>query len=252
MMSRKSESLFAAILVACAAATAQAQSVIVIGDFDGLPNNTASPQGWTGQNAATTASFNSPPAPAGVATTGTGAMSLAAGTNFVWAVRLDNGARPTLGADLLSNPLLKMDVTWITSQWVDSTPADTTDNWAKWEKIAINDNTGWQEVSMTAASDPVNPSFPGSWDSVNFGAAHTRTLTYDTRIADGGAPMAIDPAGFVQLWIATNMSATSFPQGSRFWVDNIRLEQIPEPGTLALLAMGGSALAMIRRRHRRG
>lgn len=248
-MSRKPASLFAAILVACAAAAAQAQSVIVIGDFDGLPNNTASPQGWIGQNGATTASFNSPPAPAGVATTGTGAMSVATGTNFVWAIRLDNNARPTLGADILSHPILKADVTWVTSQWTDSTPADTTDNWAKWEKVAVNDNTSWQESNLTI--DAVNPSFPGSWDSVNFGATHTRTIGWDLSTDSGGNPMLIDTTGFVQLWIATNMSSSAFPQGSRFWIDNIRLEEkIPEPGTLALIAIGGSALAVIRRRGR--
>jgi hypothetical protein len=245
-MARKRLSLFAAVLAVCLGASAYAQSVIVIGDFEGLPNNTANPEGWTGQNGAVTASFNSPPAPAGVATSGTGAMSVVPGTNFVWAIRLDNGARPTLGADLISHPILKMDVTWVTSQWVDSTPGDTTDNWAKWEKLAINDNTGWQERDVT--NDPVNPSFPGSWDSVNFGATHTRTLTYDTRFANGNVPMAIDPAGFVQLWIATNMSNTSFPNGNRFWVDNIRLET-PEPGSLGLIAFAG-VLPLVRRRLR--
>jgi hypothetical protein len=45
------------------------------------------------------------------------------------------------------------------------------------------------------------------------------------------------------------MSATAFPQGSRFWVDNIRLEAIPEPGTFALCAIGG-ALALVGRRRR--
>ncbi len=244
MIPRTSVSLFAAILAACVCASAHAQSVIVIGDFEG-PNNSGAVDGWTGQNATTVANFNVSPQ----ATSGTGAMSVVTPTNFVWAIRLDNGGRPTLGADLLSHPLLKMDVTWITNQWTDSTPGDTTDNWAKWEKLAINDNTGWQEVSLTAAGDPVNPSFPGSWDSVNFGASHTRTLTYDTRIADGGAPMAIDTTGFVQLWIATNMSNTSFPQGSRFWVDNIRLCEIPEPSSLAL--GGVAALGLLRARRRK-
>lgn len=239
MMSRRFACLFA-VIAACAISTAHAQSVIVIGDFEGLANNTANPEGWTGQNGATAASFNNPPGFG--ATTGTGAMSVATGTNFVWAFRLDNNARPTLGADILSHPILKADVTWVTSQWPDSTPGDTTENWAKIDVVAVNDNTGWEQVPGTI--DTANPGFPGSWDSVNFGATHTRTVGWDL------STMAIDTAGFVQLWMSTNMSNTSFPNGSRFWIDNIRLEQaIPEPTTFGLAAIGG-ALALAARRRR--
>jgi hypothetical protein len=245
MMRRKFLALLATML-ACGGSLTHAQSTIVIGDFDGLPNNTPDPQGWqidfgipAGQG--TAASFNF----ASAATTGTGALSLVSPTNFRWALVLDNSDRPTLGADLLSHPILKMDVTWVAAQWTDSTPADPNDNWAKWEKLSINDNTGWQEVNIT--NDPANPSFPGSWDSVNWGPTHTRTLTYDTRTDIGGAPMAIDPTGFVQLHLAVNMSNTSFPQGGRFWVDNIRLELVPEPTGAALVAMLG-VLPLVRRR----
>jgi hypothetical protein len=246
MMSRNCFGLFAAVLAAAAVSSAHAQSVIVIGDFE-VANNTPNPDGWEGQNGAVATGFQN----ANASTAGTGAMSVVTGTNFVWALQLNNDDRATLGADLISHPILKMDVTWqgYAAQWPDSTPADPNDNWAKWEKIAINDNTGWQEVALLAAGDPVNPAFPGSWDSTNFADPHTRTLTYDTRTAIGGAPMAIDPAGFIQLWIATNMSNTAFPNGARFWVDNIRLEQIPEPSALALVSMGG-VMALVRRRRR--
>ncbi len=245
MMRRRFFALLATML-ACAGSLAHAQSTIVIGDFDGLPNNTPNPQGWqtdfdipAGMGSA--ASFLFP----GAVTTGDGALSLVTPTNFRWALTLDNGDRPTLGADLLSHPILKMDVTWVANQWTDSTPADTTDNWAKWEKLSINDTTGWQEVNIT--TDTANPSFPGSWDSVNWGATHTRTLTNDLRTDNGGQPMAIDTTGFVQLHLAINMSNTSFPQGGRFWVDNRRLEAIPEPAGLALVAMLG-ILPVMRRR----
>jgi hypothetical protein len=80
---------------------------------------------------------------------------------------------------------------------------------------------------------------------VNWGATHTRTLTYDLRTDNGGQPMAIDTTGFVQLHLAINMSNTSFPQGGRFWVDNIRL--VPEPAGLALVAMLGFLPVMRRR-----
>lgn len=230
MMSKRLFAFFAVLLTACATATAQ--SVIVIGNFEGT-SNSGQTDGWTGQNGAAVQNFNFPSA----ATLGSGALSVVAPTNYVWGLRLDNNARPTLGADILSHPLLMADVTWVASQWSDSTPGDTTDNWAKWEKLAINDNTGWEESPIS--NDPVNPSFPGSWDTVNFGAVHTRTLSWNL------TGQVIDTSGFVQLWIGTNMSSTSFPQGARYWIDNIRLVA-PEPSSFALLGLG--ALGLIRRR----
>src|SRR5262245_27301257 len=145
MMLRKSVSLFAAILAVCAVASPQAQGTVVIGDFVGT-NNTNQTDGWTAQNGATINNNNF----AAATTLNTGAMFVLSPTNFQWAIRLDNGARPTLGADILANPILKADVSWTASQWTDNTPADTTDNWAQWNKVAINSNLGWQERAISA------------------------------------------------------------------------------------------------------
>lgn len=245
MMSRKYALLFAAIVMASTASMVVAQSTIVIGDFEGLANNTLNPEGWTA-TAGTAASFNSPPAPAGVATVGTGAMSLV--SSGFWALQYTNGSRPTLGADLLSHPILKFDVTVVPSQWADSTPADLTDNWARIaEKLAINDNTGWQEVGLTAAGDPANPGFPGGWDiDPSVTTPQTRTLTFDLRTDLNNNPMAIDVTGFVQLNVAANVSSTSFPQGGRFWIDNVRL--IPEPASLSLAGLAGLVGFAMKRR----
>jgi hypothetical protein len=248
MMARTCLSLFATLLAICAAAAVHAQSTIVIGNFEGLPNNTLDPEGWVQQSSSVAASFNSPPAPAGVATSGTGAMSLV--TKGFWAVRLDNGARPTLGADLLSHPILKFDVSIVPSQWTDATAADNTDNWARIaEKISINDNTGWQEVLLMAAGDPASPGFPGGFNiDPAASGVQTRTLTLDTRTDAGGNPMNIDATGFVQLWISANMSSASFPNGGRFWIDNIRLVAVPEPATAGLACVAGLFIAAVRRR----
>ena len=189
------------------------------------------------------------------ATNGTYALNVANNLSgagkFRWNIILDNNDIPNLGALLIANPILKVDVSWITDEWKpDSTPADLNDDWAKWEKLSINDTTGWQEVNVT--TDTANPSFPGSWDANNFGANHTRTLTYDTRTAIGGAPMAIDPNGFIQLYLATNYSGkyAKNAAGGSFWIDNIRLDPVPEPTSLAMIG-AAALLPAIRRRIRR-
>jgi hypothetical protein len=248
-------SVFAALWAIGALVAATGHAQVVIGNFEG-----GSLDGWD-------PAFDVEAGPdpmlfsdnfygATTATNGTYALNVA---NFVrgpgkfrWNIVLEGGDFPNLAALLVANPILKMDVSWVTDEWLpDSTPADPNDDWAKWEKLSINDNTGWQEVNVT--TDPVNPGFPGSWDANNFGASHTRTLTYDTRTDVNGMPMNIDTGGFVQIYLATNYSGkylTNQPGGS-FWIDNIRLEPIPEPTSLAMAAMIG-VLPVVRRRFGRG
>src|SRR5688572_6691978 len=176
MMSKKFLCLFMASALGVICAACQAQAAVLLGNFEGA-NNTNT-DGWDGQNGATVANFNNFQT---TATLGTAALAVTApattGNGFVWAIMLDNNDRPTLGADILANPKLQADVTWVKSQWPDSTPADNTENWAKWDIVAVNDNTGWQQVGATG--DTNNPGFPGSWDSVNFPDVDTRTVTWD-------------------------------------------------------------------------
>lgn len=249
MMLRRS--VWAGLWCAAALCTATSYAQVVIGNFEG-----GSLDGWDPafdvEAGMDDVLFSDNFYGSTTATNGSYALNIA---NFVrgpgkfrWNIVLTGGDFPNLGSLLLANPILKMDVTWVTDEWLpDSTPADLNDDWAKWENLSINDSTGWQEVTVT--TDTVNPSFPGSWDANNFGASHTRTLTYDTRIDKDGNPMNIDTGGFVELFLATNYSGkyqTNQPGGS-FWVDNIRLSPVPEPTSLAMAAMIG-VLPVIRRR----
>ena len=65
-----------------------------------------------------------------------------------------------------------MDVTFVASEWEGGT-----DIWVKLDQLALNSNPGW---SQWVPIDPVNPSYPGSWDPYNWGAVNTRTLTFNT------------------------------------------------------------------------
>lgn len=250
MMLRRFLCLGVGALAVCAAATTRGQGV-VIGNFEN-----GSKDGWAEafdvESGANSILFSDNFYGNKTATNGTYALnvadSLSGPGKFRWNITLDNGDIPNLGALLLANPILKMDVSWITDEWKpDSTPADLNDDWAKWEKLSINDNTGWQEVNVT--TDTANPAFPGSWDANNFGANHTRTLTYDTRKDNNGNPMAIDTAGFVQIFIATNYSGKFVKNGAggSFWVDNIRLTPVPEPASIAMIAVVAMLPAMRRR-----
>jgi hypothetical protein len=229
----------AALAVVCACGNADAQSSILLGNFEGP--NSSNTDGWDGQNGTTVANFSgfSTTATLGTSALAVTSPAIANGANgFVWSIMFDNNDRPTLGADIVSHPILKADVTWVTSQWPDSTPGDGS-SWAKWDVVAVNDNSGWEQVP--GSGDTSNPAFPGAWDAVNYGAVNTRTVSWDL------SNMTIDTGGFVQLWMSVNRDTVSFPGQKVFWVDNIRLE-VPEPATLGLAGLAGVALVALRRR----
>ena len=110
---------------------------------------------------------------------------------FQWAIQLNNNS---LASVIEANPILKYDVTWVTSDW-------SADNgtWARVDTLAVNsDATGWKQTNDAMMTDSANPLYPGSWDPVNWGQQNTRTVAYDLSSLVGGASAA--------SWFQLNLS----------------------------------------------
>ncbi len=223
----KTRQLIAAICALGAAATVQAQ---VIGNFEG-----ALDPGWV-----VTAGSGTPSAT--WASSGSYSLKLTPGASgFAWALQFNN-----LGVvqQLATTHYLQFDVHWISSEWQPDAGAD---GWARWDIGSINSGgaMGWQQITDANITDPANPSYPGSWDPNNWGASNTRTLTYD--FTHLGYDLS-SPGWGAQFNLAFNFGNIETIGG--FYIDNVHLQAVPEPGTLALLGLGG-VLAILRRRSTR-
>lgn len=129
--------------------------------------------------------------------------------------------------DIVTNPILEFDVTWVASEW-------GTTSWVNTDLIAINSDLGWAQYQV---DDPLNPSYPGSWDPAGWGD-HTRHLTCDL------SAYTSDMSGitWMQIIFATNFGGVDAV--GNYYIDNVQLT--PEPTTIALLGLGG--LALLRRK----
>jgi len=191
--------------------------------------------------------------PGWVVTAGSGAPSTAwssagnyslqltpAGQGFSWGLQFNDLA--TVQA-LSTTHYLQFDVYWDSAQWQ---PDANADGWARWDQASLNsDATGWTQTTDANITDPLNPSYPGSWDPNNWGDSHQRTLTYDF------TGLGFDTAGatWAQFNVAYNFG--NMETIGNFYIDNVQLVLVPEPTSLALLGLTGVMLLIGRQLRRR-
>jgi hypothetical protein len=237
MMLKRMLGSAAITLTALLAMPANAQ--VLIGNFEGA--NGTNTDGWTANNDGGTTAVLSNVNSAAVATLDAAGLRIVGGagangnTGNFWMMNIDNGDRPTLAADIAANRMLKADVTFVATQF-----DEVTNNWAQFNKIAVNNGAGWQEVNPVA--DP-------GWNA----SLGNLTYTYTWDLSGVNVPDTASGA-FTQIHMSANFDRPSFgaagqPPIPAFFVDNIRLEgAIPEPTAAALAAFALGGLALLRRR----
>jgi len=129
-------------------------------------------------------------------------------TSGYWILRLNLNAEQLEA--LKANDILKMDVTWVASEWIGHT-------WSQIHKVSFNSSaTGWREMNFPV-SDTSNPVSPGSWDPSS-GDIDTRTLAWDYSDIDVSG---IEEGGWTQINISQNHDPSAGI--GTYYFDNARL-----------------------------
>ena len=239
-MLKKIITVAAAGLVSFAMLSSQASTTVVIGDFEGA--GTGQLDGWsvTGANSV----FAGDDIGAIWSSTGNGAMAIIANSDnaFQWQIQYTDidVISQLASSGIAGGARIEADVYWLTSDWNGT-------GWARWDTMSMNSNQGWLQLNDSNMTDVQNPSSPGGWDTTSWGASNQRTISWDwgsTLAAIG--PQDIKDGGWTQLNMSVNLDTGAGTSGI-FYIDNIRAV-IPEPGTMALLGMGGLLMVIRRRR----
>lgn len=218
-------------------------SADVIGDFEGTLD------GWAGSDGVTLAAGST-----GV-TLNAGALTATPDAGFSWGIKTNDTAKAA-GLAGTTGHMLYADVTFITAEW--STTGNLQDVYVGFAQIAMQGNgpsgsMGWTEFK--ASSDTGNPGYPGFWTPYEpwYGETQTRTIGFDLSVDKDGNPVDLysvfgGGAWWFELIFSTNIGSNDggVVAPGNYYIDNIRLESIPEPASLALLGFG--ALILRRRK----
>lgn len=182
---------------------------IVVGDFED-----GSMDGWEMQNGAV-GTFS----PDG-ATLGSSALQVDFGPDWITVLKLSVA---DMAADLPNLQTISFDLTTRDDN------GELPDWWFQTFIVFNTETAEWQQSDNLYSHDV-------SWDPI------TETLSWDVpqSVRDVIATSGI--GGWAEVFIVTNTSGAA----NTIWVDNIRMNIVPEPATLALLGLGG--LSLIRRK----